>query len=193
MIVLSNSVFDRRTQGESDGPMPYSASAAVVPHDDPSMEVRDDDGVGQTGHVRRARAAGLGGAVDRRSPGVGGSHPAILAVVIACLTDEERLLQATAREFAEREVAPGAIERDETERYDRSLFAAMGALGLTAAPLPEVVGGAGFSYLGWSLVMEELGAADMSVAVSLSVHILSQLPVVTWGTPEQQARWLARC
>ncbi len=106
------------------------------------------------------------------------------------LTDEERLLRVTAREFAQREVAPGAIERDAAERYDRSLFAAMGALGLTAAPLPEEVGGAGVSYLGWSLVMEELGAADMSVAVSLSVHILAQLPVVTWGTPEQQARWL---
>jgi acyl-CoA dehydrogenase len=106
------------------------------------------------------------------------------------LTEEERLLQATAREFAAREVAPTAIERDEAERYDRSLFTRMGELGLTAAPLPEIVGGAGFSYLGWSLVMEELGAADMATAVSLSVHILSQYPVVTWGSDEQQARWL---
>ena len=106
------------------------------------------------------------------------------------LTDEERLLQATAREFAQREVAPGAIERDEAERYDRSLFGAMGVLGLTAAPFAESVGGAGFSYLAWTLVMEELGAADMAMAVSLSVHILSQFPVVTWGTDEQRARWL---
>ena len=106
------------------------------------------------------------------------------------LTQEERLLQATAREFATRELAPTAIERDEAERYDRSLFTKMGELGLTAAPLPESVGGAGFSYLGWTLVMEELGAVDMSMAVSLSVHLLSQYPVVTWGTPEQHARWL---
>jgi alkylation response protein AidB-like acyl-CoA dehydrogenase len=108
----------------------------------------------------------------------------------SALTDEERLLQATAREFAEREIAPGAIERDEAERYDRSLFAEMGALGLTAAPFPTELGGAGFSYLGWTLVMEELGAADMAMAVSLSVHILSQYPVVTWGTDEQRGRWL---
>ena len=54
------------------------------------------------------------------------------------LTEEERLLQATAREFATRELAPTAIERDEAERYDRSLFTKMGELGLTAAPLPEV-------------------------------------------------------
>ena len=106
------------------------------------------------------------------------------------LTDEERLLQSTAREFATRELAPGAIERDEAERYDRSLFAAMGDLGLTAAPFSTDVGGAGFSYVGWTLVMEELGAVDMAMAVSLSVHILSQYPVVTWGSDEQRARWL---
>jgi butyryl-CoA dehydrogenase len=106
------------------------------------------------------------------------------------LTDEERLLRDTAREFARRSVAPTAIERDEAERFDRSIFAEMGGLGLTGAPLPESVGGSGFSYLGWSLVMEELGAADLATAVTLSVHILSQYPVVTWGTPEQRARWL---
>ncbi len=66
----------------------------------------------------------------------------------------------------------------------------MGELGLTGAPLPESVGGAGVSYLGWTLVMEELGAADMATAVTLSVHILSQFPVASWGTPEQQVDWL---
>jgi acyl-CoA dehydrogenase len=109
---------------------------------------------------------------------------------MAVLTDEERLLQSTARDFAVNELAPGAIERDETDRYDRSLFSAMGSLGLTAAPFPAEVGGAGFSYLGWTLVMEELGAVDMAMAVSLSVHILSQYPVVTWGSEEQKTRWL---
>ena len=106
------------------------------------------------------------------------------------LTEEERLLRDTAREFATREVAPGAADRDENERFDRSIFERMGDLGLTGAPLPESVGGAGFSYLGWTLVMEELGAADMASAVTLSVHILSQYPVVTWGTAEQHADWL---
>jgi acyl-CoA dehydrogenase len=112
------------------------------------------------------------------------------ATSTAELTAEERLLQATAREFATRELAPTAIERDDAERYDRSLFTKMGELGLTSAPIPTSVGGAGFSYVGWTLVMEELGAVDMAMAVSLSVHILSQYPVVTWGTPDQQARWL---
>ena len=106
------------------------------------------------------------------------------------LTEEERLLRDTAREFATREVAPTAVERDEEERFDRTIFERMGALGLTGAPLPESAGGAGFSYVGWSLVMEELGAADMASAVTLSVHILSQLPVVAWGSPDQVERWL---
>jgi len=106
------------------------------------------------------------------------------------LTDEERLLRDTARDFAQREVAPTAIERDADERFDRTIFRRMGDLGLTGAPLPESVGGSGFSYLGWTLVMEELGAADMASAVTLSVHILSQYPVVSWGSDEQRERWL---
>ncbi|HUQ77396.1 MAG TPA: acyl-CoA dehydrogenase family protein [Patescibacteria group bacterium] len=106
-------------------------------------------------------------------------------------TEEERLLRDTTRDFARRSVAPSAIARDDAERFDRSIFAGMGELGLTGAPLPESVGGSGFSYLGWSLVMEELGAVDMATAVTLSVHILSQYPVVTWGTGEQRERWLA--
>jgi acyl-CoA dehydrogenase len=106
------------------------------------------------------------------------------------LSPEERLLQQTAREFAAKEIAPGAAQRDEEERYDRSIFRKMGDLGLTAVPFPESVGGAGFSYRAWTLVMEEIAYADMAMAVSLSVHILSQYPVVTWGNEEQKARWL---
>jgi butyryl-CoA dehydrogenase len=113
-----------------------------------------------------------------------------MATAVPAIGEEERLLQATARDFAQREVAPSAIERDEAERFDRSIFERMGELGFTAAPLPEDAGGTGFSYLAWTLIMEELGAADMSTAVTLSVHILSQLPVVTWGSPEQRERWL---
>jgi acyl-CoA dehydrogenase len=106
------------------------------------------------------------------------------------LTAEERLLRDTAREFAQREVAPTAIERDENERFDRSIFTRMGELGLTGAPLPESIGGGGFSYLGWALVMEEIGTADMASAVTLSVHLLSQFPVLNYGSDEQKARWL---
>ncbi len=111
-------------------------------------------------------------------------------VVAPGLTPEERLLQQTARDFARKEIAPGAAARDEEERYDRALFIRMGELGLTAVPFPESVGGAGFGYRAWTLVMEEIAYADMAMAVSLSVHILSQYPVVDWGTPDQKERWL---
>ena len=106
------------------------------------------------------------------------------------LTEEERLLQQTVRDFAQREVAPGAAARDEEERYDRALFDRMGELGLTAVPFPADIGGAGFSYRAWTLVMEEIAYADMALAVSLSVHILTQYPLITWGTDEQKSRWL---
>ncbi|HET9522241.1 MAG TPA: acyl-CoA dehydrogenase family protein [Candidatus Limnocylindrales bacterium] len=129
--------------------------------------------------------------MDDQRPGIGCASISRGATALSWpLTEEERLLQSTAREFARRDLAPGAAERDELELFDRSLFGRMAELGLTGAPLPESVGGAGFSYLGWSLVMEEIGAVDMASAVTLSVHILSQLPVVTWGTDEQCARWL---
>ncbi len=113
------------------------------------------------------------------------------AVFEGALTDEERLVRDTVRDFAEREIAPGAAERDETEHYERRLFDGLAGLGLTGAPFPESIGGGGLPYRTWALVMEELGAVDMAMAVSLSVHVLSQSPVARWGTPDQHERWLA--
>jgi butyryl-CoA dehydrogenase len=109
---------------------------------------------------------------------------------VTSLTDEERLLQQTVRDFATRELAPGAAQRDEEEKYDRALFTRMGELGFTGVPFPSEIGGAGFTYRAWTLVMEEIAYADMAMAVSLSVHILSQYPVITWGSDEQKQRWL---
>jgi alkylation response protein AidB-like acyl-CoA dehydrogenase len=106
------------------------------------------------------------------------------------LGPDERLLGETIRAFARDVIAPGAIERDESERFDRSLIGAMAGLGLLAGPFPESIGGAGLSGEAWTIVVEEIAAADMAVAVSLCVHVLHQNPVVRWGTPEQQARWL---
>ena len=106
------------------------------------------------------------------------------------LDQDERLLGETIRAFAREVIAPGAVERDEAERFDRSLVGAMAELGLLAGPFPETIGGAGLSAEAWTIVVEEIAAADMAVAVSLCVHVLHQNPVVRWGTPEQQARWL---
>ncbi len=106
------------------------------------------------------------------------------------LGEEERAVRDTARDFAQRELAPTVARRDEEERYDRTLFTRMGQLGLTAIPYPEELGGAGLSYFAWVLACEEIAAADMGMAISLSVHVLSQLCIYSYGTDEQKARLL---
>jgi acyl-CoA dehydrogenase len=106
------------------------------------------------------------------------------------LTEEERAVRDTAREFAQRELAPTVAQRDEEERYDRALFDRMGELGLTAIPYPERYGGAGMSTFAWVLACEEIAAADMGMAVSLSVHVLSQLCILSAGSDEQKDRLL---
>jgi butyryl-CoA dehydrogenase len=106
------------------------------------------------------------------------------------LSEEERTVRDTVREWAVREVAPGAAERDEEERYDRALFERAGELGLTGLPYPEAYGGAGLGTFAWALAAEEIAAADMGLAVSLSVHVLSQLCIFANGTDEQKDRFL---
>ena len=106
------------------------------------------------------------------------------------LSEEERAVRDTARDFAQRELAPTVAARDEEERYDRALFTRMGELGLTAIPYPEELGGAGLSYFAWALACEEIAVADMGMAVSLAVHVLSQLCIFSYGTEEQKTRLL---
>jgi alkylation response protein AidB-like acyl-CoA dehydrogenase len=114
----------------------------------------------------------------------------VLFDAFAGLDPETRLLGETVRAFAREVVAPGAVERDETERFDRGLVTRMAELGLLAGPFPEAVGGAGLSAVAWTVVVEEVAAAEMALAVTLAVHVLHQNPVVRWGTDEQRARWL---
>jgi acyl-CoA dehydrogenase len=106
------------------------------------------------------------------------------------LTEEERAVRDTAAQFAARELAPTVAQRDEEERYDRSLFDRMGELGLTGLPYPEEFGGAGMGTFPWVLACEELAVADMGMAVSLSVHVLAQLCIYSAGSDEQKARFL---
>jgi butyryl-CoA dehydrogenase len=106
------------------------------------------------------------------------------------LTEEERAVRDTAAQFAQRELAPTVAQRDEDERYDRGLFDRMGQLGLTGLPYPEQYGGAGLGSFPWVLACEEIAVADMGMAVSLSVHVLSQLCILSAGTDEQKERLL---
>jgi alkylation response protein AidB-like acyl-CoA dehydrogenase len=106
------------------------------------------------------------------------------------LGEEERGVRDTVRDWAQREVAPGAAQRDEDERYDRRLFERAGELGITGLPYPERYGGAGMGTFAVALALEEVAAADMGMAVSLSVHLLSQLCIISAGTDEQKERLL---
>ena len=106
------------------------------------------------------------------------------------LSEEERSVRDTVRDWAAKEVAPGAAQRDDEERYDRSLFERAGELGLTGLPYPEGYGGAGMGTFAWALAAEEIAAADMGLAVSLCVHVLAQHCIFANGTDEQKDRCL---
>ena len=116
----------------------------------------------------------------------------MLLDAFAGLDPETRLLGETVRDFAREVVAPGAIERDETERFDRGLVGPDGRAGTAGRAVP----GGGRAARGcrpsaWTVVMEEIAAADMALAVTLSVHVLHQNPVVTLG--ERRADRRAGC
>ena len=108
------------------------------------------------------------------------------------LTEEERTVRDTVRGFARARLEPTAAERDESETFDRSLFTGMAEIGLAGLPYPEGHGGAGMGTFPWVVALEEVAAADMGMAVSLSVHILAQLPILTFGTDAQKDRILPR-
>jgi len=107
------------------------------------------------------------------------------------LTDEQSQMRDLVREFARNEVEPGAAERDQQQTFPLDIVKKMGELGLFGLPIPPEFGGLGADALTWALVMEELGRADSSVAVTLSVASgLAGGMVVRYGTREQQERWL---
>lgn len=107
------------------------------------------------------------------------------------LSDEHEMMRKMVRDFAVEKVAPTADERDEEERFDRSIFDQMGALGLTGIPWPEETGGAGSDYLSYVIAVEELSRVCASTGVTLSAHIsLAGWPIYRFGKPEQKERFL---
>ena len=86
------------------------------------------------------------------------------------LSEEQRLLQKTVREFAEKELAPHSREWDEKQEFPREVFTKLGALGLMGVCWPAEYGGAGMSTLDWAIVMEEMARVDAGVALSLAAH-----------------------
>jgi butyryl-CoA dehydrogenase len=107
------------------------------------------------------------------------------------LTEEQKLLQKTVREFAESEVKPLAKELDETCRFPRETFKKAAELGLTGVAFPEAEGGAGFDHVAYSIVIEEISRCCASTGVILSVqNSLYCDPIHRFGTDEQKKKFL---
>ena len=107
------------------------------------------------------------------------------------LTDEQRLLRETVRDFARSEVAPVAEELDRTKTFPYEIVQKMADLDLMGIPFPEEYGGAGGDILSYALAVEELARIDSSVAITLAAHIsLGTTPIYNWGTEEQKADWM---
>jgi short-chain 2-methylacyl-CoA dehydrogenase len=107
------------------------------------------------------------------------------------LTDEQRLVRDTVRDFARQEVAPAAEELDRTKAFPYELVAKMGELGLMGIPFPEQYGGGGADTLAYALAVEELTRIDSSVAITVAAHTsLGTMPIHLWGTDEQKDDWL---
>jgi alkylation response protein AidB-like acyl-CoA dehydrogenase len=107
------------------------------------------------------------------------------------LSDEQRLLRDTVRDFARQEVAPMAAELDREKRFPYELVAKLGELGLMGIPFPEEHGGGGADTLSYAMAIEELGRVDSSVAITVAAHTsLGTWPIHQWGTEEQKSEWL---
>jgi len=105
------------------------------------------------------------------------------------LTDEQKLIRDTAREFADNEITPRARENDRAGRFDVEMVAKLGQMGFLGPTLPEEHGGRGIDYRTYGLIVEEIGRADSSVRTVVSVTTsLVGSAIARWGTEEQQRR-----
>jgi alkylation response protein AidB-like acyl-CoA dehydrogenase len=109
------------------------------------------------------------------------------------LTDEQRLIRETAREFADREIIPRARDNDRNERFDLDLVKRLGDMGYLGAPVAEEYGGRGLDYIGYGLMVEEIGRADSSARTVVSVQTsLVAGSIEQWGSEEQKRSLLPK-
>ncbi len=107
------------------------------------------------------------------------------------LSEEELAIRQTVREFAEKEIAPSARERDEKSEFPFEIIKKLGKLGICGVCASPEYGGAGMSYLSYAIIIEELAKVDASVAVIISVtNTLASIPLRRFGTEEQRRKFL---
>jgi butyryl-CoA dehydrogenase len=109
------------------------------------------------------------------------------------LTDEQRLVRETARDFADREIAPRARDNDRNEHFDTELVQKIADMGFLGAIVPEEYGGRGVDYRTYALIVEEVGrgCSAMRTVVSVVTSLVCS-SIVRWGSEEQKQEWLPR-
>ena len=107
------------------------------------------------------------------------------------LTDEQRMVRDTARDFARAELAPNAGRWDAEGWLPEAVLAKMGELGFLGMLVPEEWGGTGSDYVAYALAIEEIAAGCASSAVIMSVQNgLGCGSILSWGDDAQKRRWL---
>ncbi|MDX1993820.1 MAG: acyl-CoA dehydrogenase family protein [bacterium] len=106
------------------------------------------------------------------------------------LTDEQKMLQRMAREFAAKEIIPVAEEHDRDAKFPEEIFEKARQLGLTNMNIPAEYGGVGATVFEECLVAEELGYGCTGISTSVSTNHLGDLPIILAGTEEQKQYWL---
>ena len=109
------------------------------------------------------------------------------------LTDEQRLIRETARDFADREIIPRARDNDRAERFDLELVQLIAEMGYLGAPVSEEYGGRSLDYISYGLIVEEIGRGDSSARTVVSVQTsLVAGSIEQWGTEEQKREILPK-
>lgn len=107
------------------------------------------------------------------------------------LTDEHKMIRGVARDFANTELLPGVIERDETQSFPKEQIKKLGDLGLLGMMVNPKYGGAGMDAISYVLAMEEISKIDASVSVVMSVNnSLVCWGIEKFGTEEQKEKYL---
>jgi glutaryl-CoA dehydrogenase len=114
-------------------------------------------------------------------------------MIEAELSEDERLVQASARGYCQEKLLPRVRDGFRNETFDRAIMTEMGAMGFLGPTIPETYGGAGLNYVSYGLVAREVERVDsgyrsaMSVQSSLVMH-----PIYAYGTEEQRRKYLPK-
>ena len=108
-------------------------------------------------------------------------------------SEEQLLVQKTAREFAQEQLRPGVKERDDKMEYPAEQIKMLGEMGFMGMMVPEEWGGAGFDALSYSLAEEEISREDASAGVVMSVNnsLVCQL-LMDWANDDQKEKYLKK-